>query len=313
MIFGLPVESMCPACLSAGVMNYGRRNGWQHYRCKSAECGCQFSDKPEAFGQRFPDTVIALSIRLHLAGMPFRKVAAEIEHRFSISDTRIAGSTVLDWVKEYVSLAAGDAGGLLGIVPFKSSEFLSVEFASLHPAESGCWVVQDLKTSYVLAAQASSVFDSGAAREVIEKFRASIRHLPEKVSYFTFGTDEEFGKSEDFLDVLEAIKRQFPSSEYIPPGEIPPEYSLILGPGGAFWGPLQTMRKRKAFRGPESRQRFFDGWSAMHNFFVGPDHGEAITPDQNEEFLRQVEFWRRVVNCRVILLYANKRRLDDFR
>ena len=258
------VGNGCPRCGSRRIVKYGRRNGRQQYRCARKRCGIQFFNRMESFGQRFSAEVIGTAIELHLSGKSYKKIAADVERLFSISDTRISGSTVPHWVEKYVDFAVEEVPK----PPLGRIGMIGVEYASLHPVEGGCWIVQDLKTSCVLAAQASRMFDPATATEVIDGFLASTGRQIDEDCYFTFGTDEEFGKSEEFPDILEAIKRQFPSGEYVPPGEIPPEYSLLLGSGGAFWEPLQTMRKRKAFRSLKSRQRFLDGWVVIHNHFT---------------------------------------------
>ena len=245
-------------------MKNGRRNGRQQYRCARKRCGIQFLNRMEAFSQRFRAEVIAIAIELYLAGKPYRKVAADVERLFSISDTRISGATVLHWVEKYVDFAVEEVPK----PPLGRIELLSVEYASLYPVEGGCWMVQDLKTSCVLTAQASRRFDPATAAEVIEGFLASTGRLIDEDCYFTFGVDEDSGKLEDYPGVLEAIKRRFPSSAYISPGEIPPEYSLLLDSAGAFRCPLRIMRKIGAFRSLKSRQRFLDGWVVIHNHFT---------------------------------------------
>ena len=45
-------------------------------------------DGPERFGQRYSAEVFAKAIELRLEGMPYKKLAAESVHRFSISATK---------------------------------------------------------------------------------------------------------------------------------------------------------------------------------------------------------------------------------
>ena len=140
------VGEECPRCGGTRVVKngIGIRKGKQQYRCRSPECRLQFMDRPEAFRQRFPAEVVAKAIELRLDGMSYEKIAADVGRRFSISDTGIPAATVLRWVEKYVALAAEEVRKLT----VKVYGPLSVEFATLRPAEGGCWLVRDLSTSY---------------------------------------------------------------------------------------------------------------------------------------------------------------------
>ena len=128
-------------------------------------CELQFTDGPEAYYHRFSADVIARSIELYLAGMPdqagmsYQEVAAEVRRQFSIPSDRLKEKTVFQWVKTYINVAAEGVRELT----VDSLESLSVEFASLFPADGGCWVVQDPITSYVLAAEVDDLFDPHTA------------------------------------------------------------------------------------------------------------------------------------------------------
>ena len=246
----------CPRCGGTRVVNNGIRKGKQQYRCRSPECRLQFMDRPEAFRRRFPVEAIAKAIELRLEAMSYEKIAADVGRRVSISDTGsdtgIPAATVLRWVEKYVALAAEEVRKLT----VKVYGPLSVEFASLRPAEGGCWLVRDLSTSYVLAARAAASFDAAAVREMMLESIPPIGELDGELFNFTFGIEEDAGGLEDYSDILEAIKQlPYPFGRFIRPEEMEPDYILLLGAGGAFREPLRAMRKRRVFRSPESRQQ----------------------------------------------------------
>ncbi len=274
----VPVEKTCPRCYGTHVVNDGHRQGQQQYRCRSRGCGYQFIDRTEAPGHWFPADVIATAIELRLLGRPYRKIAADVERLFSISDTKISGRTVQSWVEKYINIAAEEVWNL----PVRAVGPWMVEYASLHPAEGGCWVVRDSVSSYVLAAQAGDSFDPAVAAELMRIFQVSIGNLSDNLHLLIFATDEDFGDSEDSQDVPEAIKQQFPFGDYIPSKDflVAHKPDSIFEFPSVFWYPLQIMRKRRAFSSPESRQQFLDGWVVTLNFFIEHDEpGGCTEPD----------------------------------
>lgn len=56
--------------------------------------------------QSFPAEIIARSIELHLEGMSYRAIAAEVERRRSTSGAKISTATVFNWIEKYVSIAS---------------------------------------------------------------------------------------------------------------------------------------------------------------------------------------------------------------
>ena len=291
----------CPRCGRNLAVKDGLRGNRQRYKCRSQVhgiylgCELQFSDRTEAYYHRFSADVIANSIDLYLAGMPYKTIAAEVRRRFSIPGALISEKTVLQWVKTYVDIAVEAVWELT----VDSCENLSVEWASLYPADGGCWVVQDLDTSYILVAEVGGLFDPDTAREVIDKSGASIRLLPERVYVFTSGTEEDSGNPSASSHVLAAIEQEFPLLENTSPAEIPLEYTLILGRDGAFRDALQTLRKRGAFRSRPARQRFLDGWRVMHNFLTDPDDPVFLTPAEDVGVRAPFRSWVDVVHHRV--------------
>ena len=285
---------ICPGCGKPGVVKNGHRDGEQRYMCQPGGCLIRFSDRTEAFGQRFPAEVIAGSIELHLQGMPYKKIAAEAGRRHSISDTVISESTVLRWVEKYVDFAVYECRKLT----FKLHGPLSVEYASLHPAGGGCWLVRDLSTSCVLAARAGGSFDAAAARGIMVKSIESTGHLLGERIHFTFGTDEGSGDLDGLPDVLKAIKKPPPPfGRLLRAEKMGPDYFPFLSSAtGAFQEPLRIMRNRKAFRSPGSRQRFLDGWVVAHNFFIRRDAPDGLTPAQKAGAEVPFRSWLDVVN-----------------
>ena len=293
----VPVERICPRCSGTHVVKNGHRQGRQQYRCRSIGCGYQFADRAEAPGHQFPAEAIATAIELHLLGRPYREIAADLEQHFSISDTKISGRTIYSWVRKYVNIA-GEEGRK---PPVRTVGPWRVEYSSLHPVKGGCWIVQDLATSHVLAAQAGDSFDPAVAAELIRIFEASIGNLSDNLHFLTFGTDVDLGSVEDFQDVQEAIKRLFPFGDYIPYKDIlviSRPYG-IFSPLSDFWYPLQIMRKPKAFRSPESRQLFLDGWVAMHNIFDMEDDPDGPVPAELAGPEAPFRSWLDAVNYRV--------------
>ena len=281
-------ERTCPRCQGTHVVKNGHRQGQQQYRCRSRGCEHQFIDRIESPGHRFPADAIATAIELRLLGRSYRKIAADVEGQFSISDTKISGRTVQKWVEDYISIAAEKARTL----PVRAVGPWRVEYASLHPVEGGCWVVRDSVSSHVLAAQAGDSFDPDVAAELMQIFEASIGKLSDNLHLLIFATDEDFGDSEDSQDVPEVIKQQFPLGDYIQSkdflvvstldSEVPSPDSIFEFPRD-FWYPLQIMRKRKAFRSPESRQLFLDGWVVTLNFFAEHYYTEGCAEHEDTE------------------------------
>ena len=265
-------EKTCPRCYGTHVVKNGHRQGQQQYRCESIGCRYQFTDRPNAPGHRFSAEVIATAIGLHLLGRPYEKIAADVQSLFSISDTSIPGRTVYSWVEKYIDIAAEEVRKL----PVRAAGPWMVEHAYMDPVEGRCWVVQDSVSSYILAAQAGDSFDPAVAAELIQRFEASIGNLSENLHLLIFATREDFGDSE-------AIEQRFPFGDYIPSKDVLVVHKpdSIFGLTGVFWYPLQIMRKRKAFRNPESRQRFLDGWVVMLNFFI--EHAEPEGCTEHDE------------------------------
>ena len=295
------IGQKCPGCGRNLAVKNGLRGDRQYLRCRSQVrgrylgCELQFTDRAEAYYQRFPAGVIAAAIELYLAGMTYKKIASEVRCRFSIPGAQISEKTVFHWVKTYVDIAVEAVWELT----IDSSEGLSVEWTSLYPADGGCWAVQDLDTSYILVAEIGGLFDPDTAREVIDKSGASSRLLPERVYIFTSRTVEDSGNPEAFSNVLAAIEQEFPFLENTSPVEMSPEDTLILGRAGAFRDALRTLRKRGAFRSPESRQRFLHGWRVMHNFLTDPDDPAYLTPAEHAGVEAPFRSWVDVVNHRV--------------
>lgn len=285
----------CPICGSTIFVKNGRPGDQQQYRCRSQECGSQFFERTDTFRQRLPAEVIARAIELRLEGMSYDKIAAEIRRRFSMSDTEIPAATVLRWVNRYISWAAGEVRKLT----VKVDGPLSVEYASLYPTQGGCWLVLDLSTYYVLAAQAGSPFDAAMARQMMIKSIEPIGPLSGDVYNFTFGADGTPGEMESISDVLEAFKQpQPPFGRLLRPEEMGPEYFPFLGIRSAFREPLRTMRKRRTFRSPESRQVFLNGWVITHNFFIQRDDLDGRKPAEEAGVEAPFRSWAEVVKHR---------------
>ena len=169
-------------------------------------------DRPEAFRQRFPAEAIAKTIELRLEAMSYEKIAADVGRRFFMPATKIPAATVLRWVEKYVALAAEEVWKLT----VKVYGPLSVEFASLRPAEGGCWLVRDLSTSYVLAARAAASFDAAAVREMMLESIPPIGELDGELFNFTFGIEEDAGGLEDYSDIIEAVTQlPYPFGRFI--------------------------------------------------------------------------------------------------
>ena len=168
-----------------------------------------------------------------------------------------------------------------------------VEHEYLDPVEGSCWVVRDSVSSYILAAQAGDSFDPAVAAELIQTFEASIGNLSDNLHLLIFATDKVLGDSE-------AIKQRFPFGDYIPYKDILVVHKpdSIFGLTGVFWCPLQIMRKRKAFRSPESRQRFLDGWVVTLNFFIEHAEPEGYTPAMGVGVEAAFRSWLDVVTYR---------------
>ena len=282
------VERTCPRCQGTHVVKNGHRQGQQQYRCRSRGCGHQFIGRIESPGHRFPADAIATAIELRLLGGSYRKIAADVERQFSISDTKISGRTVQKWVEDYISIAAEEVRNL----PVRAVGPWIVEYASLHPVEGGCWVVRDSVSSHVLAAQAGDSFDPDVAAELMQMFEASIGKLSDNMHLLIFATDE------DSQDVPEAIKQRFPFGDYIQSKDflVVHKPDSIFGLTGDFWYPLQIMRRRRTFRSPESRQQFLDGWVVTLNFFIeynGPGGYKPVLEVGVDEPFRS---WLDVVN-----------------
>lgn len=302
------VGKTCPGCYGTNVLKNGTGRGPQQWRCMSEECGIQFGEG-KAFGRRFPDEVIATGIGLHLFGRSYRKCAADLERHFSISDTKISGRTVQGWVEKHVDLAVEKVREL----PVITAGPWRVEYASLRPADGGCWVVRDSPSSYVLAAQAGDSFDPAVAAALIPIFEESIGKLSDNLHLLTLATDEPFENPK-------AIKQMFPFGDYIPAkdiplvhrsdGEMPSRDSIFEFPGD-FRYPLQIMRRRGAFRSPESRQRFLDGWVVMLNFFIERDGPGGYTPARGAGVEAPFRSWLDVVNHPPRKLYLEKARSED--
>ena len=289
-------EKECPRCGGTCVVKNGFREGRQQRRCRSPECWLQFMDRPEAFRQRFPAEVIAKAIELRLEAMSYEKIAADVGRRFFTPPTKIPAATVLRWIEKYLALAAEEVRKLT----VKVYGPLSVEYASLRPAEGGCWLVRDLSTSYVLSARAAVSFDAAVVREMMLESIRPIGELDGELFNFTFGIEEDAGGLEDYSGILEAIKQlPYPFGRFIRPEEMEPDYILLLGAGGPFREPLRAMRKRRIFRSPESRQRFLDGWVVRHNFFKVRRGPGGRTPASWAEVAVPFGSWLDVVNHRV--------------
>ena len=238
--------------------------------------------------------MIAKAIELYLTGMPYKKIAAEVERRFCLSGTKLSEATVLRWVEKYVDFAVEEVRG----VTMKESAYsisLSVKFASLHPTQGGCWVVEDLCTGWVLAAEAGGSFDPATAREIIAESKVPIGPLIGEVDCFTLETDEYHRAMESFPDVLTAIKEELPCDDCFPSGEAQPDIFLV-GPDGESLDALKTMRKRKAFRSRQSRQRFLNGCVVTNNFLTDPDDPGYQTPAEYAGAQAPFRSWRGVVN-----------------
>ncbi len=285
----------CPGCGGTNVVKNGRRGGQQQYRCRTEKCRHQFGGDANAFRQHYPAEVIARSIELRLSGKAYKETVDEI--RLRSPRTSIPESTVHRWFEKYVSKAVKETRKLR----VQGIQVLGIEYASLHPVEGGCWVVEELETSCILAAQAQDYFEPDAAKRMIEAFRKSGGRLKKDDYFFTFAADMESEKSREFAEVEEAIKQQFQSSEYIPAAEIANFPVFVLDPHRPLHHALEIMRKPKAFRSPESRQIFLDGWMVQHNFF--PDEkmnfGEVILPARRARIEAPFRSWLDVVNYRV--------------
>ncbi len=286
----------CPGCGGTSVVKNGRRGGQQQYRCRTEKCRHQFGGDANAFRQHYPAEVIARSIEPRLSGKTYKETVDEI--RLRSPRTSIPESTVHRWFEKYVSKAVKETRKLR----VQGIQVLGIEYASLHPVEGGCWVVEDLETSCILVAQAQDYFESSAAIEVIETFRKSAGRLLEEDYYFTLVvSDREVEESREFADVVEAIKRELPSREYIPAAEIERFFTFVLDPHRAFRNALEILRRPKAFRSPESRQIFLDGWMVQHNFFPGEvmNFGDVILPARRARIEAPFQSWLDVVNYRV--------------
>lgn len=274
-------------------MKNGTGRGSQKCRCISEGCKIQFGEG-KAFGHRFAAEVIATGIGLYLFGRSYRRSASDLQRHFSISDTRISGRTVQGWVEKHVDLAVEKVLELT----VRTAGPWRVEYASLRPVDGGCWVVRDSPSSYVLAAQVGDSFDPAVAAALIPTFEESIGKLSDNLHLLTLATDEPFENPK-------AIKQMFPFGDYIPAkdiplvhrsdGEMPSPDSIFEAPGD-FWYPLQIMRKPRAFRSIESKQRFLDGWVVMLNFFIERDGPGGCTPARGAGVETPFRSWLDVVN-----------------
>ena len=308
------VERVCPGCNGTLVWKNGFAGGQQYFKCGIPWCGQQFREGPEGYYHRFSAELIAFCITLRFWGMPYGQIVYEAMREFDVSDTRISEATVFNWVDRYVNLALDmEEKWTLGASPQK----LILESVPLHPADGVCWVIRDLGSSCVLAAQVSGTFNSAAAAEVIKKLRASTMGRSDEASSFSFMPHEDIGNTRGHAAVLKAVKRQFPSADYIPPEEILAK-DFILGRGGAFSQALQTMRNRKAFRSLESREKFLNGRAVMYNFVIRTGDWETFPPTQGEGFWSWYKCWLFVVKSRpkdvfMRTILGNGRRVDPRR
>lgn len=290
----------CPRCGLRIAVKNGSRECIQQYKCLSwvsgqqLGCGLQFGDRKKPYYQRYSAEVIAKAIELYLTGMPYKKIAAEVKLRFPLSGTKLSEATILRWVEKYADFAVEAVRGLT-MEESAYSISLSVKFASLHPAQVGCWVVEDSRTGWVLAAEAGGSFDPDTAREIVAKSKVPIGPLRGEVDRFTLETDEYHRDLESFPDVLAAIKEELLCDDCFPPKETQPDISLA-GPDGESLDALKTMRKRKAFRGGQSMQRFLDGCVVTNNFLTDPDDPDYQTPAECAGVQAPFRSWRDVVN-----------------
>lgn len=242
--------------------------------------------------QPFPAEVIAGSIELYLEGMPYREIAVEVERRLSRSGTRISTATVFNWVEKYVNIAVKE----LRKLPVEAPQILSVGYASLHPAEGGCWFVWDLDTSYISVAQAVGSFDPVKALEIIDEYVPLASDRTVDVYIFISETWDAFKSQQAYSDILAAIRQKISLGENTPPVPLPLEQTPILGRKIIFGDPLLTMRNERAFRLPESRQRFLDGWTVSFNFFDSPDDPDALVPADLAGIQAPFRSWIEVMN-----------------
>ena len=242
--------------------------------------------------QSFPTEIIARSIELHLEGMSYRAIIAEVERRRPTSSAKISTATVFNWIEKYVSIASEEFRRL----PVKAPQELGVGFASLHPAEGGCWFAWDLETLYISVAQTVGSFDPAKAVEVIDESLP----LPSvwKVDFHIFMSEiwEARKSQEAYSDILAAIKGKYEVGENNPLLPFPLEQTPILGRKVIFGDPLPIMRNRNAFRRPELRQRFLDGWKVSFNFFDRPGEPDVLVPADLAGIQAPFRSWLEVVS-----------------
>lgn len=255
----------CPRCSSTHTQRNGRFKGRQLYRCGT--CGSQFGGGEYLHGGRFSVEVVADAVRQYYLGLTYREAAGYVMNKYRITDTRIADSTVREWVRRWTDVAFRRAESLrvsVGLI-------WSLDGSVLDASGQRCWQVTDHASRYIIAMDClAKGAEHSLPLQVMATAISSANSPPEVLV-----CRSRFGDGLFSPEILGSIKIGFPEIKVRPPKGSPSLMPDRVRPDGSPYPDKSTVSKLRRFKTPGDVQRFVRGWWVSYNFMENKQNGAA--------------------------------------
>ena len=227
----------------------------------------QFGGGEYLHGGRFAIEVVAEAVRRYYLGLTYQETAEYVMRQYHIENTRIAASTVRNWVRRWTEVAFRRTEPLRVSV----GQIWSLEGSMMAASGQRCWQVTDRSSRYLIAMDCLATGgEDSLPLQVMDKAMSSAQTIPGVLVCRSTFSDGSFSP-----EILEAIKKRFPGLKVRPlrgsPGLMPDR----VGPDGLPYPDKTTADKLRRFRGPVDVQRFVRGWWVSFNFMEDKPGGAA--------------------------------------
>lgn len=284
----------CPRCAGGQVIKYGRRNGYQRYRCM--DCRKAFRYNGDAPGHRVPSEHIGMAIRLFYSGMSYKQIGETMADAFDIPEPSKA--TLYEWVRDYTDRATA---AMQDYPAHTGPEWVADEMmVDVGGEKMWNWNVMDSDTRYVLASHLAKERNAKQAEIVISKALRAAVEPPKSI------------KTDKLRSYTAAMEMEFPDIKHIQSQGIRAEINNNLSERlqGTYRQRVKTLRGLDSL---ETGQRYLDGWTLTYNLFREHESLGFDTPGKRARVNAPFTEWEDVVLSRDGLIPPPARDLPELK
>lgn len=270
-------EVNCPYCESEDVVKWGKRSGYQRFKCRG--CNKTFTDTGALHGRKKPAETIGAAIRMFYSGMSYKQIGETLADVHNIPEP--SKQTIYAWVKAYTDKAAD----VMQDHKAQTSRHWVADESTVDVGgeQFWNWNVMDSETRYILASHLSPFRDRTAAAATMRKAKLAASAPPKTI------------KTDSLPAYNTAIKEVFPKARHIHSKGM---QSPILNNNmserlqGTFRQRTKTLR---GLEGLKSGQRYLDGWVLNYNLFREHEGLGFETPGEAAKVNAPFKEWADIV------------------